>query len=61
MKGFEKVSLKAGESKTVQFRITEKDLAFYGADLKFNAEPGDFHLWVGPNSEEGIKTTFSLK
>lgn len=61
LKGFEKVSLKAGESKTVQFRITEKDLAFYGADLKFNAEPGDFHLWVGPNSEEGIKTTFSLK
>ncbi|MFY9151644.1 MAG: beta-glucosidase BglX [Prolixibacteraceae bacterium] len=61
LKGFEKISLKAGESKVVYFTLSEEDLAFWGADNKFKAEPGDFTLWVGTNSVEGLEAKFKLK
>lgn len=61
LKGFEKISLQAGESKVVNFTIGENDLAFWGADNTFKAEPGDFNLWVGTNSAEGLETSFKLK
>jgi len=44
LKGFEKISLNAGESKVVSFTIGEKELAFWGADNKLKAEVGDFKL-----------------
>jgi beta-glucosidase len=58
LKGFQKIFLKAGETKTVQFSLEDKDLAFWGANHTFTAEPGDFKLWVGPNSAEGLETSF---
>lgn len=61
LKGFEKISLNPGESKVVNFTLNENDLAFYGADNRFKAEPGDFKLWVGPNSAEGLDSSFTLK
>jgi len=61
LKGFEKISLKSEESKVVNFTLDENDLAFWGADNKFKAEPGDFKLWVGTNSAEGLETSFTLK
>jgi beta-glucosidase len=61
LKGFEKVSLKSGESKVVSFSIGENDLAFWGSDNKYKAEPGDFKLWVGTNSAEGLESSFKLK
>lgn len=61
LKGFQKIFLKAGEKKTVQFTLEDKDLAFWGADNTFKAEPGDFKLWVGPNSVDGLETSFKLK
>jgi len=61
LKGFEKIFLKSGESKVVNFTLDENDLAFWGADNKFKAEPGDFKLWVGTNSVEGLETSFTLK
>lgn len=60
LKGFQRVSLKAGESKTVEFKLTADDLAFYGQDLTKKAEVGDFHLWIGTNSQEGLMATFTL-
>lgn len=60
LKGFQKIFLKAGESKTVSFSITEKDLSFYNSDLKFLAEPGAFTLWIGTNSQEGLSAEFEL-
>ena len=50
LKGFEKVSLKAGESRDVTFNIASEDLAFYGIDMKKKTEPGKFKLWVSQNS-----------
>jgi len=61
LKGFQKVMLQPGESKEITFTITDNDLAFYGADQKFKAEPGDFKLWIGPNSSKGLEGGFELK
>ncbi|MDY0906163.1 beta-glucosidase BglX [Pedobacter sp. CFBP9032] len=61
LKGFQKVSLKAGESKTISFSISENDLKFYNSDLKFAAEPGDFKVFIGTNSRDVKEASFSLK
>jgi len=51
LKGFQKVKLNVGESKTVQFVIKASDLAFYNNDLKLVTEAGEFRLGVGKNSD----------
>ena len=55
LKGFERITLKAGESKNVTFTITPVMLKFYNYDLKYVLEPGDFSIMVGPNSRD-LKT-----
>jgi len=59
LKGFERITLKAGESKDVEFTITPETLSFYNAELKKVVEPGDFTIMVGGDSEN-VKTA-SLK
>ena len=60
LKGFQKVKLFPGESKTVTFKISSDDLRFYNAALKFDAEPGDFKVFVGGNSRDLKESTFKL-
>lgn len=60
LKGFEKITLKAGETKTVSFKLTAKDLAFYHQDMSFSAEPGAFKVFVGPSSDQGLESDFYL-
>jgi beta-glucosidase len=50
LRGFEKVDLKAGESKTVSFKVPMKDLAFVGTDNKKHLEEGDFKIQVADQS-----------
>ncbi len=52
LKGFQKVMLKAGESKTVSFEITPEDLKYYNNELKFDWESGDFQIMIGGNSND---------
>lgn len=52
LKGFQKVMLKAGESKTVSFEITPEDLKYYNNELKFDWESGDFQIMIGGNSQD---------
>lgn len=52
LKGFQKIELKAGETKTITFRITTEDLKFYNYDLKHVWEPGDFEIMIGTNSRD---------
>ncbi len=52
LKGFQKIELKAGESKTVSFNITPEDLKYYHADMKYDWEPGDFEIMIGGNSKD---------
>ena len=61
LKGFQKVFLKKGETRTVEFTLTEKDLRFYNSDLKFVSEPGDFKVFVGTNSANTLEAGFVLK
>jgi beta-glucosidase len=60
LKGFQKIELKAGESKTVSFSISVNDLKFYNSDLKFVAEPGDFKVFIGGNSRDVKEAAFRL-
>jgi beta-glucosidase len=52
LKKFQKIMLKQGESKTVNFTLTQDDLGFYHTDLKKYAEAGDFEIMVGGNSDD---------
>ena len=52
LKGFQKINLKTGESKTVSFSISPADLKFYNHNLKYDWEPGEFHIMIGGNSDE---------
>lgn len=60
LKGFEKVFLKAGESRKVSFRITPELLKFYNYDMDFVCEPGDFEVMIGGSSREVNKAAFNL-
>jgi beta-glucosidase len=60
LKGFQKIELKAGETKTVTFNISVNDLKFYNSDLKFVAEPGDFKVFIGGNSRDVKEAGFKL-
>jgi beta-glucosidase len=58
LKGFQKITLKAGESGVVNFKVTVDDLKFYNSDLKYVAEPGDFKLFIGGNSQDVKEAAF---
>ena len=60
LKGFQKVFLKKGENKKIVFTIGINDLKFYNSDLKWAAEPGDFELMIGTNSDQVNKAVFKL-
>ena len=60
LKGFEKIFLKKGETKTVTFTISVEDLKFYNTNLDFVAEPGDFQVTIGANSNVAFKNTITL-
>ena len=60
LKGFQKVELKAGESRKITFSISVNDLKFYNSDLKFVAEPGDFKIFIGGNSRDIKEGQFKL-
>jgi beta-glucosidase len=61
LKGFQKIELKAGESKKVNFSISSNDLKFYNSDLKYVAEPGDFKIFIGTNSRDLKEANFKLE
>jgi beta-glucosidase len=61
LKGFEKIKLKPGESKEVNFTIDKNLLKFYNSDLEFIAEPGMFELFIGTNSSQVQMVAFELE
>ena len=71
LKGFQRVEIPAGETRTVTFEISEQELAYWhlaeGVSLgengpyTFSAEKGDFHVWIAPHSAEGHPAQFTLK
>ena len=59
LKGFERISLKAGESRDVTFTINADMLNFYNSNLQYMAEPGDFEVMVASNSRDVQKIRFT--
>ena len=61
LKGFERIHLKKGESRTVSFDITAEQLKFYNSALNWVCEPGEFEVMVGGNSRDVQTKKFSLE
>ena len=60
LKGFQRVELEPGESREVRFDLHTDDLAFHNAEMQRVTEPGQFHLWIGTNSTEGLQGEFAV-
>ncbi len=61
LKGFQKVALKAGESKSLEFEITPEARAFFRADNRWGEEPGDYKVFVGHSSKADLSADFVVK
>ncbi len=61
LKGFQKILLKTGESKLVEFTLSSKELSFFDADGKSILEAGKFHVFVGGDSKNTMMASFDLK
>ena len=58
---FKKVYLKKGETRTVQITLHADDLKFYNSELQHVAEPGNFEVFVGTDSNASLKADFELE
>ena len=61
LKGFQRISLAAGQTRTVAFDITPEQLAFYDIDMIFRVEPGEFRLMVGSSSRDEDLQSIALR
>ncbi len=61
LKGFQKILLKAGESREIKFQITNEQLKFYNDKLEYKSEPGEFKIYIGTNSRDVKEATFELR
>jgi beta-glucosidase len=61
LKGFEMVTLKKGETKTVVFKLTNKELGFYDNNGNYLVEAGTFKIFVGGSSDKGLNDSFEIK
>ena len=61
LRSFQRVHLKPGESKTVQFLLKSDDLAYYNAKGMRIIEPGKFDVWIAPDSASGLQGEFTLR
>lgn len=60
LKGFTRVRLAPGETRSIAFELRSEDLAFFGRDNTEIVEPGEYHLWVGGSSVAGLGAAFRL-
>ena len=61
LKGFQRIHLKAGESREVTFTVTRRELSFYDAEGREIIEPGEFHVMTGPNSRDVSQAVLRVK
>lgn len=60
LRGFQRVHLRPGQSRTLTFNLDRDDLALYGADMKRVVEPGTFTVFVGGNSVDNLQAQFAV-
>jgi beta-glucosidase len=60
LRGFQRVALKAGESRTMKFTLRPTDFAIYALDMRSVVEPGTYHFWAGGSSEATLGTQLTI-
>jgi beta-glucosidase len=60
LKGFQRVAIEKHQHRVIEFELTVDDLAFYDIEQTLNYEAGEFDVWVGPNSADGLHSGFYL-
>jgi len=58
---FQRISLKAGEHRTVAFTLSATDLSFYDEHMRLITEPGRFQVWIAPDAARGLSGEFELR
>lgn len=61
LKGFRRVKLQPGETQEISFEIPVASLGCVGLDLQYRVEPGDFKVWIGPDSTKGLEGQFTVR
>lgn len=61
LKGFRRITLDPGETTTVEFVLDGAELSFHNQLLERVTEPGEFHVWIGPNAAEGLQGSFYIR
>ncbi|MBO0912496.1 MAG: beta-glucosidase BglX [Acidobacteria bacterium] len=61
LKGFERVTLRPGERRTVEFLVKANDLGSYDPEMHWIVPSGTYDVWVAPDSASGIQGTFKLE
>jgi beta-glucosidase len=60
LRGFQRVALKAGESRTVKFTLAPADFALYDLEMRHVVEPGTYHFWAGGSSEATLGAQLTI-
>ena len=60
LKGFERITLNPGEKRRIEFTLASEHLGFYNRDMRFAVEPGEFKVFVGTSSVEGLEGSFRV-
>jgi beta-glucosidase len=60
LKGFQRLALNPGERQTVRFAVPVSELGFYGPEMRYQVEPGQFRVWIGPNAAGGLEGEFEV-
>ncbi len=60
LKGFQRITLNAGERRTVKFSVNVKDLGSYDPEMKWVVPPGTYDMWIAPNAVEGTAASFNI-
>lgn len=61
LKGFERIALKAGETKHCRYELKVSELAYWNRDMEYGVEPGKFQLWVAGDSDSGKALEFEVR
>jgi beta-glucosidase len=61
LKGFRRITLQPGEEQTVRFEVPAQQLGFVGPDLEYVVEPGEFKVWIGPDSTTNLEGDFEIR
>jgi beta-glucosidase len=61
LKAFNRITLGPGESRAVDFEVPARELGFVGLDMQYRVEPGEFTVWIGPDSTRGLCGSFTLE